>query len=294
MNLTEQIKVFDSFDIKLKTKYSTLGNMQNIKAISRLLKEADKQIYFNNEMNNNLKSRKVDSLHEYKLNDRVKLPSILSKVKNKENVQVHFQDDVIKQKKKLHRINLFGYDSIQEETYPIVRRISPKEKEPKNITKQQMEQMIKKPSLKSLKLNSDKKGILFNDSTMIKENTEKPAPTTPPISKEETEKNRDSKMTFSSSLSEDANYAMLKTYEDMLYLDLLSIFPESENLSRTKTKDFIQIPRKIPVKKLPPINSSKIDESGEENRSEKKSEIKSHQIKISQHLEKVNFKKIFK
>lgn len=47
--------------------------------------------------------------------------------------------------------------------------------------------------------------------------------------------------------SEDANYAMLKTYEDMIYYDLISIYPETKpsNLERMKTEVFKKVPRKL-------------------------------------------------
>ena len=47
--------------------------------------------------------------------------------------------------------------------------------------------------------------------------------------------------------SEDANYAMLKTYEDMIYNDLISIYPETKpaNLERMKTEVFKRVPRKL-------------------------------------------------
>jgi hypothetical protein len=47
--------------------------------------------------------------------------------------------------------------------------------------------------------------------------------------------------------SEDANYAMLKTYEDMIYYDLISIYPETKpaKLERMKTEIFKRVPRKL-------------------------------------------------
>ena len=59
--------------------------------------------------------------------------------------------------------------------------------------------------------------------------------------------------------SEDANYAMLKTYEDMIYYDLMSIYPETKanKLERMKTEIFKRVPRKFSSKnKLPDINKS--------------------------------------
>ena len=57
-----------------------------------------------------------------------------------------------------------------------------------------------------------------------------------------------------SMLSEDGCYAMLKTYEDMLYKDMLLMYPK-EQLTRTKTSVYTKMPRKLSTipTKLPPL-----------------------------------------
>ena len=53
---------------------------------------------------------------------------------------------------------------------------------------------------------------------------------------------------FGSLLSEDGNYAMLKTYEDMIYSDLLTLYPQlaaTVSLLRTDTNDFKNFPIKF-------------------------------------------------
>lgn len=78
---------------------------------------------------------------------------------------------------------------------------------------------------------------------------------------------------FGSKLSEDANYAMLKTYEDMIYFDLLSIYPNLK-LSRTNTEFFKNVPRKFSsrrkVNKLPEI----------QNKPQPKASIKSNKLDV--------------
>jgi len=283
MNLTEQIRVFESFNSVRNNskKQEKFQNMPNIKAISRLLNEAEKHnINFQrNEMRTKTPTNltgKEDTLNEYipnkKSNRRPRLEPI-----NENKKDVNFSDYNNK-RKRINRINFFGYDSINEETIPVIRKISPKQKEQKPTQKSVLENLIKKPTFK---VNNDKKEIkLVKEVTQNNETKILNEMNVILTKNEEPEKVNESNITFSSSLSEDANYAMLKTYEDMLYFDLLSIYPETEHLVRTKTKDFIQIKRKLP-NKLPAIR-------GSPEEIQNFSEVKSHKVKISKHLEKVN------
>lgn len=62
---------------------------------------------------------------------------------------------------------------------------------------------------------------------------------------------------FGSNLSEDGKYAMLKTYEDMLYYELISFNKDknlNKSLERTKTEFFKNLPRKEDLK-LPDIKN---------------------------------------
>lgn len=284
MNLTEQIKVFQTLDLK--------SNKRNSKAINRLLNEATLMKSSNlNSINQDSKERKESPtskrLEELKIiTERYKFPKLEQTSDEKFKSKVNFD-----QPRKITRVNLYGYESIQEEPFPVIKRLSPKQKEEHKkiqFSKQPLESLIKKPSLKSLRFNNDKKGIIFKDDLKVNAEKNTSIKVNQPVeSIQLNDKPKELNVTISSSMSEDANYAMLKTYEDMIYLDLLSIYPESESLSRTKTKDFIQIPRKLPTI-LPPLNSrlSERTEQDEEDQM-KQSQMKNHQIKISQHLEKV-------
>ena len=96
---------------------------------------------------------------------------------------------------------------------------------------------------------------------------------------------------FGSSLSEDANYAMLKTYEDMLYQDLATIYP-STYLTRNNTQLFMNLPSKLQSNqsvKLPQISprkNKKHDKGDLFDNGDDSEEAKSHKYAVSQHLEK--------
>lgn len=245
MNLVEQVAAF---------QYS-----KNNKAVDRLLEESEK-MKAKIEVTDNKISKKRQQLR-FKLSDGSK-----------------------QKQKKINRVNLFGYESISEEPASVITKLSPKNKDQKTNAKPAIKSLIKKPTLKSLKLNEEGKSIEFKQENKEQIENNKPNKNDTDndfiVLTNEKDSNRESKMTFSSSLSEDANYCMLKTYEDMLYLDLKSIYPDvTHSLTRTKTENFIQIPRKLPAK-LAPLN---------ENYSYKQQpEVKMHQTKMSEHLEKVN------
>ena len=284
MNLAEQIRVFESFDLKNNSKrHEYFKNMQDIKSISRLLVESEKhntnferkEMLFKTPKNS---IGKLESLHEYKPNKKSRRPRL--EPINQNIKDVRFSDNTKNNinRKKINSINFYGYESINEENFPLVRKISAKQKEQKPGSKLVLESLIKKPTLKA---NNDKKEIkLVKEDTQNSETKIVNEMDVLLMKNDEPEKLQEHLAnTFSSSLSEDANYAMLKTYEDMLYYDLLSIYPETEHLVRTKTKDFIQIKRKIP-NKLPAIR-------GSPDEIQSFSEVKSHRFKISKHLEKV-------
>ncbi len=52
---------------------------------------------------------------------------------------------------------------------------------------------------------------------------------------------------FGSLLSEDGNYAMLKTYEDMIYDELVTLYPQliKPQMYRTNTNDFRNFPSNL-------------------------------------------------
>lgn len=102
---------------------------------------------------------------------------------------------------------------------------------------------------------------------------------------------------FGSSLSEDGNYAMLKCYEDMLCQEIQKLEPklDSNQISRTKTSIYMQLPRKFnendqDENKLPKIDQRKLQNAlaskQNENNSELLIEIKKHRVRVSKQLEK--------
>lgn len=91
---------------------------------------------------------------------------------------------------------------------------------------------------------------------------------------------------FGSNLSEDGKYAMLKTYEDMLYYELMSINKDknlNNNLERTKTEFFKNLPRKEHLK-LPEINT-KLGKK-ENTRESLMSDVNKNKYSCSKQLEK--------
>lgn len=296
MNFAEQIRVFESFDLRNSSKKNEkFKNMPNVKAISRLLVEAEKHNanFASKEMSSSKTStattstpssntsRKLETLYEIKpppSNNRVRLSRLEPLNESKKDVRFSEKSNNVA-KKKVKRMNLYGYESIHEEAVQVIRKISPKQKEPRPSLRPPLESLTKKPSLKPSNEKSElkivKEDTQHNETKIVNEMDILLA------KNDQLDQNKETSVTFSSSLSEDANYAMLKTYEDMLYFDLMSIYPETAHLVRTKTKDFIQIKRKMPAK-LPAIRGSPEDDN------EIISQVKNHKVKISKHLEKVN------
>lgn len=95
---------------------------------------------------------------------------------------------------------------------------------------------------------------------------------------------------FGSCLSEDGRYAMLKAYEDMLYFELLTIFPQpniKSSLSRTNTEIFLHLPRKSTENKklsvLPQIKQTNQNQNLIDNLNSDENKLK---FCVSKELEK--------
>ncbi|RNA36407.1 hypothetical protein BpHYR1_027714, partial [Brachionus plicatilis] len=92
---------------------------------------------------------------------------------------------------------------------------------------------------------------------------------------------------FGSNLSEDGKYALLKTYEDMIYYELLSINPDknlNKSLERTKTEFFKSLPKKEELK-LPEIKNKHMSDIKENNKS-LMSELNKKKYSCTKQLEK--------
>jgi hypothetical protein len=86
---------------------------------------------------------------------------------------------------------------------------------------------------------------------------------------------------FGSLMSEDASYAMLKTYEDMIYSDLSNIYPDSvvsDQLSKTKTQLYI----KRHTDESEPLNVT----TSQKHNDESSSKDLMHKYYVSKKLEK--------